>query len=517
MKNNNIKTIEKYDKIIAELSEKNDILAVQNNVIVSQNNEQAKVIEKLTNQLEWFKRNMFGSKSEKFRPIDNPTLPWLETMEEPKAEPPKKQVQSHDRKTRDNNGWSNIPENLPREAVIIDVPEEERVGMKLIGYEVSERYARRETCFFVKVIKRAKYADPKDANRGVMTAKALADFSDSVSGKTKFDTSFVAGVIADKMENHLPLYRQAEMMKQEGLNINRSTLQSLFTKGAIALEILYNHLEKLVNDCPIIHGDESTIKLIEPGRGKCKTAYMWVKMSGVGPPIIIFYFKNSRSHEIAKELYKDYYGTIIHDQYEGYDKAEHATHAACWAHVRRKFFEANERGYSSNEYMLLISQLYQIEHTARTNANKKGTATALASERKRGRILSQSIVDDFFSKCKNAYLTMLPDGLLHKAIKYALNCETDLREFLRNPDVNIDNNPVENIIRPLALGRKNWLFAGSDAGGKHLGILASFAAMCKLNNINFRKYLEYVLEKLNTTNAKDIDTLLPHNWAPNDN
>lgn len=485
---------------ITTLEEANEIIKTQ-----------ASQIEKLTNQLEWFQRQIFGSKSEKLKPIDAPMLPGFEPSEDKNAESTSNPVKSHERKKRESNGWSEMPKDLPREEVIIDVPESERDGMEFIGYEESERYARRETSFFIKVIKRAKYANPKDATSGVVIAPAAGDFFDSVSGKTKFDTSFVAGLVADKMENHLPLYRQAEMMKREGLLINRSTLQHLFAKCAIALEVLYNRQNELINECPIIHGDESYINLLQPGQGKCKKSYIWVKMTGTGPPMASFHFANSRRYEVAQELYKDYYGTIIHDQYGAYSDLD-VTHAACWAHVRRKFFEAQNRGFSAEGYMQIIRQLYQIEQNCRANANKKGTEKALVSERKQGRILSKKLVAEFFELCKSDNSNLNPDNLLRKAINYALNCENDLSEFLRNPEVNIDNNPVENIIRPLALGRKNWLFAGSELGGKHLSILASFAVSCQKNEVNFRKYLDSVLPKLSTTSAKDIDNLLPHNW-----
>lgn len=479
--------------------------------------EAKEVIVDLQRQNDWLKRQLFGAKSEKFKPVDTLT-PDLFPLESSTVEKPIKieTVQSHERKKRDKNGWNEMPEDLPREEEIIDVPESEREGMELIGYETSERYARRETRYFIKVIKRAKYADPADATRGVVTASAAGDFLDRASGKTKFDVSFVAGVVSDKVENHLPIYRQAEIMAREGVPVNRSTLQSLFSDAAKQLEVLYDRQNELINRCEIIHGDETPIRLQEPGKGKCKKAYMWVKMSGIGPPLVSFHFANSRKKEVAEELYKDYYGTIIRDNYAGYADLA-AEHAGCWAHVRRKFFEANEAGYSIAEGILkLLRNLYTLEREAKQRSEAKDSDASLFNERKRARRLSANLVKEFFMMCTAIQGGEIPSSPLAKAVNYALNQREALEKFLKDPRLNIDNNPAENVIRPLALGRKNWLFAGNEAGGKHLAMLAGFAATCHKNNVNFRRWLEDILVKLSITPATEIDSLLPHRWHDTD-
>ena len=468
-------------------------------------------IDELQFQLAWFKRQLFGAKSEKLIPADadSPSLPGF--APEPQPEPP---AEAHERKAREKSDWNEIPADLPREEEIIDVPEAEREGMELIGYEVSERLARRDTRFFVKVIKRAKYADKTNALRGVVTAPAAGDVLDSVSGRTKFDVSFISGVVSDKIENHLPLYRQAEIMGREGLPINRSALCHLFGGTAEQLSMLYERMDALIMACDIIHADETTTKLLEPGRKKCKTAYVWGRMSGIGPPLIAFHFEKSRSKKTAKELYGDYFGTIIRDAYVGYEDLE-AGFAACWAHVRRKLFDAWNAGYlEADTGLKIIRQLYRIETEAKARAEKKGTETALFQERKTARRASASLVGDFFEFCRQQRYKEIPSSPLRKAVNYALTLENELSEFLKNPKLNIDNNPMENMIRPIALGRKNWLFAGSEGGGKHLAILQSFAATCKANKVNFRTWLEDILLRLGTTPAADIDTLLPHLWQP---
>jgi len=474
-------------------------------------------IAELRRQNDWLKRQLFGAKSEKLMPVSDATPDLFTAESAPVVEPPQAEpVAAHERKKRDKNGWNEMSKELPREEEIIDVPEAERVGMELIGYETSERYARRETRHFIKVIKRAKYADPADSTRGVLTAPAAGDFLDSVSGKTKFDVSFVAGLVADKIENHLPLYRQAEMMAREGVPVNRSTLQSLFSNAAKSLEVLYERQNELISQCEIIHGDETPIRLLDPGKGKCKKAYMWVKMTGLGPPLVSFFFANSRKKEVAEELYKDYYGTILRDNYAGYADLE-AEHAGCWAHVRRKFFEANEAGYAEAERFLhLIRRLYTLEREAKLRADSKDSEVALFNERKVARRISAKVVKEFFEACLELQNREVPSSPLAKAVNYAMNQRTALEKFLADSRLNIDNNPAENVIRPLALGRKNWLFAGSEAGGKHLAMLAGFAATCRKNNKNFRQWLQDILVKLGTTPANQVDSLLPHLWNGDD-
>jgi len=498
MKTENIDTLEKALLVIAE----------QQRQIA----EQQRQIAELQRQNDWLKRQLFGRKSEKLMesPSDDTVLPGFE-LEKPSGEsvPATETVHEHERKKREENGWNEIPADLPREEVIVTDPQAEAAGLKLIGYEVSEKIACRETRFFVKVIKRAKYANPENALDGVVTAPPVADPFGIEGARTKFDSTFVAGIVLDKIENHLPLYRQAEIMAREGLNINRCTLQNLFTRTAEMLKPLYECLKNQVDACPIVHGDETPVKLLQPGRGKCKTAYMWVKMSAIGPPVVIFHFADSRSQEVAKELYKDYYGTIIRDHYAGYDCLP-AEHAGCWAHVRRRFFEADQAGYAgSRPFLAMIRNLYALEYHARSRAERKAVENALYSERRIVRKDSRKLVAEFFDQCEQIQATEIPTTPLGKAVAYALNQRSALEKFLHDPQINIDNNPAENVIRPIALGRKNWLFSGSEEGGMNLAILASFAATCHRNNVNFGKWLNRILLELPETPASQIVNLLP--------
>ena len=216
--------------------------------------------EKLSNELAWFRRQLFGSKTEHYIPRDDtPSLFPEEMSPESPKEVLTATVAEHERKVRQANALSEIPADLPREERVIDVPEEEREGMILIGYDESERIAYR-TGLYVIHFKRAKYADPSDTLRGVVTAPAPGDVFDSVSGRTRYDASFIAKVVADKVENAIPLERQARMFGNERLPVAPSTLEDLYKRTADALLPLYERMVDRIMQCDILHVDETFIK-----------------------------------------------------------------------------------------------------------------------------------------------------------------------------------------------------------------------------------------------------------------
>lgn len=505
---------------ITEIKTLDDALAVIRQlleIVKKQGDEIAKLREeneKLRQENAWLKRQIFGSRAERYIPTDD--TPSLFPEEESPAQPeesPSTTVSGHERKVRQANALSEIPADLPREERVIDVPEDQRQGMKLIGYAESERIAYR-TGLYVIHFKRAKYAAPNDALCGLVTAPAPGDVFDSASGRSRYDVSFVAKVVADKVENAIPLERQARMFGSEGLPVAPSTLEDLYKRTADALSPLYDRMTSLIMQCDILHVDETFIKMMVKGAGKCKKAYMWCRLTGIGPPMIAFHFSPSRSQDVAESLFGDYSGTIIRDSYIGYDKLE-CDVACCWAHVRRYLVEAFDNGYLKVEPLLkLVRNLYQIEREAKECAEKKGTETALFQERKTARRVSQKLVAEFFKQCRALRENERPTSPVAKAVAYALNIEAELKKFLEDSRLNIDNNPAERLNRGVAIIRKNCLFAGSETGGQRLAILYSFAATCKANNICFRKWLEDTLPRLSSTPANQAESLLPPNWTP---
>ena len=234
--------------------------------------------------------------------------------------------------------------------------------------------------------------------------------------------------------------------------------------------------------CDILHADETFIKLMIKGTKKCKQAYLWYRLTGVGPPMIAFHFSPSLSRNVAESLLGNYSGTIIRDSYAAYEKLDCEV-ACCWAHVRRRFPQGVESGYTKAEPPLkIIHALYQIERVAKERAEKKGTETALYQERKNARRQSQKFIREFFEQCRVLNESEQPTSLVAQAVSYALNIEEKLKKFLKDSRLNINNNPAERLNRGIAIIRKKCLFAGSEAGRQRLAILYSFAftRWCKL-------------------------------------
>lgn len=266
------------------------------------------------------------------------------------------------------------------------------------------------------------------------------------------------------------------MFASEGVQIAPSTLAHLFKNGAQSLKVLYDRMVKLIMQCEVLHVDETFLKLAVPGHGKCKTAYFWCRMTGIGPPMVAFHFSPSRSQDVAQLLLGDYSGTIIRDSYVGYEKLS-CEAACCWAHYRRRVFDAHKAGFVKSAQMLdMIRDLYRIERIAKDKAEAKGTETALFQARKIARRDSRKIVDDIFALCREWQQNELPSSPLAKAATYALNIENELKKFLYDPKLNLDNNVAESQMRRIAIGRRSWLFTGSETGGQNLVILFSFAA-----------------------------------------
>ncbi|MFA4987946.1 MAG: IS66 family transposase [Candidatus Brocadiia bacterium] len=502
-----------------------EALAAENAELRSERERLINTVEHLQFQVEQFRRLIHGAKSERF--VD-PVLAQTEAFPgfEPTPAPPPAEIEKveYERKKtkRGKGGWGMLPDDLPVEEVVVPVPEDQKTGgdgtpLKLIGYDVFERLAWR--CGFFKIrYKREKYATPGNSLAGVVTAPHPGDLFDGKTGKERFDASFVAYSIVAKICDCLPLYRQSKALERVGVEVDRSTLCRLFGKSAFALRPLYVALITELLLRGIIHSDDSPVRLLDPGRGKCKTGRIWVALSGTGPPIAIYEFTPDRKSERPNRFFRTYSGTIIADDYVGYDALfgrpdESVQHAACWAHVRRKFHESvDSAGDDARPILALIRSLYAVEREAKEKAAGESEVDLFSIRRKLRERDSAKLVVHIFGQMERLAKAHPPQAPIAKAANYALNLREELSRFLTNPKLNIDNNPAENAIRPVALGRKNWLFAGSEEGGQNLAILLSLVETCKRNGVNPHTYLEDALKRVSTTPASRIADLLPHNW-----
>ena len=381
-------------------------------------------------------------------------------------------------------------------------------AFKRIGEDVSEQLDCVPAQFFVLRHIRGKYACA--CCQTIQAAAMPAQMID----KGIPAPGLLAQVAVAKHDDHLPLYRQTEIYARSGVHIPRSSMAQWLGICGVRLEPLVALLKQFVLSHGVIHVDETPVSLLAPGKGKTKKAYVWVYrttnfVSRNGQGRAVFYdFCSSRSGEHPRRVLGDFGATLVTDDYSGY----HALHrggvtaALCWAHARRKLFEAHRDTGSeiAGQAVTLIAKLYEIE---------RATSELTSEERRRLRQQhSKPIVEALHAWLVAKRQALAKADVTAKAIDYALSNWKGLIHFLDDGNVPIDNNAAENSIRPLAIGRRNWLFVGSQQAGERAGNILSLIESAKLNGHDPWAYLKDVFERLPTLKNRDLAALLPHNW-----
>lgn len=409
-----------------------------------------------------------------------------------------------------------IPEGLREEEILVDLPAEDKISLETgeplvrIGEDVTRKLAVKPPEYYVKRFVFPRYADPADVRRGVVCAPA-PDFA--IPGGS-YDESFIADVVVNKTAMHLPLYRQEERLRGLGIEVSRQTLCGLYLGAAEVLRPLYLRMKELLIACGVIFTDDTPVALQVKGHGKTVTGRMWVYVAGgAGPPLRVFEFTVDRLKKRPKEFLGEYKGYIHADAYKGYDELfeqEGVFECGCWMHVRRKFLEALDAPKDLRESVLrAIRHLYRYEKFARTHPTG-GDALVLAVRREK----IAPLIDWLFARTARALLEgeVLPRSAFAGACGYMHNLGNALRTFLSDARLRPDNGESERALRPLAIGRKNWLFAGSKGGGDATGILLSLVQTCRAMDIDPFVYIEDVLRRINGHPAHRLDELLPGNW-----
>ena len=411
-----------------------------------------------------------------------------------------------------------VPDNLPKEEVVIDIPESEKTApdgttLKKIGEERVEKLAYRPGSWYLKVFIYPKYAHPNDALAGIKKAPA-PDFA--IPGGI-FDESFLAWIAYDKCSMHLPLYRQEEAMRCAGINISRQTLSHLYLKSAGLLKPLYELMIRKILSRDIIFTDDTPVRMLAPGTGKTRKTYMWVYVGGgCGPPYRVFEFTLKRNGKCPKKFLKDFKGYVHADAFNGFDQVfacEDITECSCWMHVRRKYIDSLDAPVELRKQVLrLIRNLYRYERAIKNRDREKERDFILKIRKEK----IGPLIDKVFNLTAEALKTgqVLPESNFAGAISYMHNLGDTLKTFLENPYLSPDNGESERALRPLTVGRKNWLFAGSENGGEATAILLSLIQTCRVMNINPSVYLEDVLRRINSHPYNRLEELLPGNWEP---
>ena len=475
-------------------------------------------ISLLMEQLDWFRRQIFGQKSERLVDVsdDGPLIPGFELPEHEQVEPEKVKIPEHDRKKRKKKGDYTLtfPDDMPVVEKVIDVPKLERTledgtEMVRIGEDVSIKLAQRPAEYYIKKYIYPKYAMPNDPSLGVVQEPAV----ESIIKGSKFDPSFMAGMVADKMCFHMPLYRIVEKLSYRGVGVARQTLSCLFVTLGQRILPLYELMFERVLSQTCIFTDDTTVKLIEKGRGKAIEARIWVYVGGQAnaPPYQLYEFTENRKHEHPIRRLADFKGGFHADAYGAYEtldaERDDLVWYACWAHSRRKF-EPIPSGETDFCLMILrkMRYLFLFERIAWERDAKERLRIRKEHE--------EPIVDEIFRLMKEKVKQgdILPSSNFAKALGYMLCREKNFRNYLHNADARMENNTAERAIRKLVLGRKAWLFVGSKDGGVSTAALLSLVQTCRALEINPYDYLEDLFSQPLPKTEKELEKFLPDQW-----
>jgi transposase len=477
----------------------------------------------LQHQMEQMLRRLYGRKSEQLNPnqmmFDSIILESLE--QNAQQIPPVAEVQVtpeiiKPRKASEHHGRVPIPEHLERVEILLDIPEEQKVcpetgePLKVIAVEVSEKLEYRPGRLIVNVYKRPQYALPEraDSFAGVIAAA----MPDHPIAKCKADVGLLAHLIVSKFADHLPLYRQDGIFEREGVTIPRATQTSWLMQVYESIKPLEQTLRRAIFESDVLFTDDTPIPLQVKGNGKLKKARLWVYVrGGTGPPLTTYDFSIDRSKRRPLDFLDGYRGYVHADAYSGYDelfRKEDIIEVGCWAHVRRKFDEAaSSRPKEATDILARIARLYHEVETP--------CADMTPDERRRFRQEHAApLLDGIFEKIEELRRQTTPSEPLRKAIDYALNQRKALRRYLEDGRLRPDNNLAENAMRPVAIGRKNWLFVGSERGGRAAALFMGLVKSCKDCEINPWEYLDDMLRRIMSHPVTRLRELLPDQWEP---
>lgn len=509
----------------AEISHKDALLSLKDAEISRKNAE----IKKLSDTLLWLRRKVFGKMSEKNLHLDPDQLLLFEQehlTDEERARLDKEVEAAEQQMTKtitvkvkpsrrdlDTTG-------LPTEVIDIypDGTTDENGKLKdeyvEIGTDESSRLEHIAAKTYIKKTVIHKVMLKSDSNnktpedRRIICARLpLAPVNRCMAG-----ASVLTDIIIGKFMYHLPFYRQIQQYKESGITISDSTMGGWYEAAVEKLKLLYDILRQHILQSEYIQIDESVLPVIDSEKHKARKGYEWCVRDAIRGAVMFYYDRGSRGGKVAREILGAYKGAVQCDGYDAYDqfeKNDNITVYGCWAHARRKFVDAlNEDNRLATEALCFIRKIYKVE----SDANKAGLN---ADERKEQRLkISYPTIRLFETWMKETYLKVLPNSKMGDAIEYTYSLLPRLSRYVNDGRINIDNNLIENAIRPLALGRKNYLFCGNDASAYRAAIVYSLISTCKAADVDPRTWMEDVLRKIPyyQRDQRDLAELLPFNW-----
>lgn len=464
---------------------------------------QQRRIAQLEHQVDQLLKRLYGPRADRI-PADQPTL-FGDPPAGPEPPPVETPSQSRPESKSTGHGRRSLPANLRRVTEVVDIADAEKIALggtwTPIGETVSETLDYTPSSLFVRRIVRPKYVVRFDDKPDELK---VADLPPQALPRCKAAPGLVADVIVAKLVDHLPLYRQEQRYARQGVDLARSTLCNWMAETADVLMPLYDLLKARVLAAGVVHTDDTPIPVQDPDRDHCRTGRLWTYVSTAGT---VYDATEDRCRDGPLDFLKGFQGFLQCDAYAGYDElVRHGRGAVvavgCWAHVRRKFVEAEKASpREAREAVARIGQLYAVEHAA-TDLDP----TARAALRRRE---AKPMLDAFAAWLEAERAKAVPRTPLAEAIGYAINQWDTLTVYITDGRLAIDNNTAERAVKPFAIGRKNWMFFGSDHGGRTLAVLASFTATCRQFGVNPWTWLRDTLAALPTTTADQLADLLP--------
>ena len=505
----------------AELESEKTELVSQNAELESQKTDLESKLSETQFQLEQLKRMYYGSKRERFIKNEDEnqmTLPF-DVPEEPEPEKQEETITYVRKKNKRVNhpGRMALPSHLPVKEIVIE-PEEDTTGMKCIGKEVTEQLELTPAKLFIKRYIRPKYIKPED-EAGLEHIGVIAELPAFPIEKGMAGPGLLAQIMIDKFVDHLPIYRQIQRFKREGIKIPSSTINGWQEQVCSLLWPLYENMKNRVLQQGYLQVDETPVQVLDktkkglPAQGKAgKThrGYHWIYYSPL-EKTVLFDYQHGRSREGPSRLLKNFNGYLQTDGYAVYDiisKKKSITHLSCMAHARRGFekalpYDKEKAGHA----MDMFQKLYAIEAKARDENFSAKERYELRLEQ------ALPILNELGKWMVETYKSSLPKSPIGKAVAYCLPRWDNLTNYLHDGSLEIDNNLAENAIRPIALGRKNYLFAGSQRGAERAAMFYSFFGTCKKNDVNPFEWLKKVLEIIPEHRVNQLHELLPQNLA----